>query len=307
MKTKLTNAKELLKESFSEWSEDKVPKLSASLAFYTMLALAPLLVLITGIAGLAFGEEAARGQIVAQFQHLVGTQGAQAIQTMIQNASKGNGEILATVFGGIMLLFGATAVFVELQDSMNTVWGVKPKTSGLKGLIKGRLTSLTLIIGVGFLLLVSLLVSAFLSGVSAYMGQLLPGMDWLWEALNFVVSLGMTTLLFAMIFRFLPDAKVQWREVWLGAFITAVLFTIGKTLIGMYLGQSSAVSVHGAAGSLAVILLWVYYAAQILFFGAEFTQVHAQRMGRAIEPKPEAIAVVKKEVPTPGSIRPASA
>ncbi|HEX4924206.1 MAG TPA: YihY/virulence factor BrkB family protein [Bdellovibrionales bacterium] len=291
----LTATKTILKETFSEWSNDKAPKLAASLAFYTMLALAPLLVLVTGIMGLVFGDEAARGQVVEQFDHLIGKQGAEAVQTMIQNASQGNGEIWATIFGGIMLVFGATAVFVELQDSMNTIWGVKPKQSGLKGLIKGRLASLTLIIGVGFLLMVSLVLSAALAGVAKYMGHLLPGMDFLWQALHFAVSIGVLTLLFAMIFKVLPDAKVPWREVWVGAGVTALLFTIGKFAIGFYLGQSSAVSVHGAAGSLAIVLLWVYYAAQILFLGAEFTQVHAHHYGSRIEPAASAVKIETRQ------------
>ena len=280
----------LLKETFQEWQEDKASRLAAALAYYTIFSLAPLVIIAIEIAGAVFGEEAARGEIERQIQGLVGSAGAEVIQTAIQNANKpdANGG-LASLISVIVLLFGASGVFSELQDSLNTIWEVQPKPGrGIKGFVSKRILSFSMVLGIGFLLMVSLIVSAVLSGLSAYMSHLVPGIDWFWGIVNFVISFGVISLLFALIYRFLPDVKITWNDVAIGAIITALLFTIGKTVLGLYLGQGSFASTYGAAGSLVIVLAWVYYSAQILFFGAEFTQVYATKYGSKIVPNENA-------------------
>ncbi|HEY9669388.1 MAG TPA: YihY/virulence factor BrkB family protein [Coleofasciculaceae cyanobacterium] len=280
----------LLKETFQEWQEDKASRLAAALAYYTVFSLAPLVIIAIAIAGAVFGEEAARGEIERQIQGLVGSAGAEVIETAIQNANRpdANGG-LASFISVIVLLFGASGVFSELQDSLNTIWEVQPKPGrGIKGFISKRILSFSMVLGIGFLLMVSLIVSAALSGLSAYMSHLIPGIDWLWGILNFVISFAVISLLFALIYRFLPDVKITWNDVLIGAIITALLFTIGKTVLGLYLGQGSFGSTYGAAGSLVIVLAWVYYSAQILFFGAEFTQVYATKYGSRIVPNENA-------------------
>jgi membrane protein len=267
----------LLKASFSEWLEDKAPRLGAALAYYTAFSLSPLLIIVIAVAGLAFGQEAAEGQIIAQMESLVGEDGAKAIAAMIQNARKPSSGIIAGVVGLATLLIGATGVFGELRDALNTIWEVQPKPSrGLIGLLKDRFLSFTMVLGVGFLLLVSLSVNAGLAAMGSFLGGMLPGLAVLGQIVNFVVSFSVIGLLFAMIYRYLPDLKIPWRHVWIGAVLTAVLFEIGKFLIGFYLGNSSVTSAYGAASSLAIILIWIYYSAQIFLLGAEFTQVYAK-------------------------------
>lgn len=290
----------LLKETFQEWQEDKASRLAAALAYYTIFSIAPLLIIAIAIAGAVFGEEAARGEIVGQIQGLVGKPGAEFIETAINNANKpGSNGGLASLIGIGVLLFGASGVFAQLQDSLNTIWEVQPKpTKGLRGGIMGflrqRFLTFSMVLVIGFLLMVSLILSAVLSGLSAYMSHLLPGLDFVWGIVNFVISFGVITLLFALIYKFLPDVKITWNDVLTGAIITALLFTIGKTLLGQYLGQSSFSSTYGAAGSLVIILAWVYYSAQILFFGAEFTQVYASRYGSRIVPDDHAEFVTEE-------------
>jgi membrane protein len=275
---KLTTVWGLLKQAGSEWVADNAMRLGASLAYYTMLSVAPLLVVITAIGGLAFGPEAARGQLVHEMKDMVGTEGAQAVQTMVAHAYEPTTGVIASVIGLVVLLLGATGVFVELQDSFNTIWGVQCQApSGIWGFIRTRLLSFLMILAVGFLLLVSLVISAGLTALGTYFDGLNPAI--LWHAVNFLVSLGVITVLFAVMFKFLPDVHIGWKDVWVGAALTAVLFTIGKFLIGLYLGSSGLGSAYGAAGSLAVFLVWVYYSALILFYGAEFTQVYATRYG----------------------------
>lgn len=285
----------LLKETARSWSEDKSPRLAAALAYYTLFSIAPLVLITIAIAGLFFGEEAAAGQISGQIQHLVGAQAAQGIEGMVQNAGhKGHGTV-ASIVGIVTLLFGAAGVFGQLKDALNTIWGVEPKPGrGVWGFIKDRFLSLSMVLGVGFLLLVSLVLSAAAAAVSRFLGGMLPGVAWLAPVLDLLLSTGLVTLLFAMIFKILPDAEVQWRDVWVGAFGTAVLFAIGKFLIGLYLGRPGVASAYGAAGSLIVMLLWVYYSAQILFFGAEFTKVYAQKYGSRIVPEKDARAVTEE-------------
>jgi membrane protein len=283
---------ELLKESAMEWDKDKCPRLGASLSYYTLFSMAPILIIAIAIAGLIFGEEAARGQIVEQLGGLVGVEGARAIQSMLENARYPSDSIVATVVGIAMLLVGATGAFVELQDSLNTVWDVMPRPGrGVLGMLQARMLSFGIVVGVGFLLLVSLVISAALSALGGYLGDFMPGTAILWQIVNTLISFGVVTLLFAMVYKVLPDVTVSWRDVWIGAAVTALLFSAGKYLIGLYLGNSSVASTYGAAGSLVALLIWVYYSSQILLFGAEFTQVFAARYGRRIEPTSIAISI----------------
>lgn len=275
----------LLRETYAEWTADGAPRLAAALAYYTAFSIGPLLVLVIALAGALFGDEAARGQIAAQLKGLVGADGAQMLEEMVENAAREPSGTLATLTSIVALILGATGVFGELQSMMNTIWDVeRPATAsgGIAAMIRTRILSFGMILGIAFLLLVSLVVSAVVAAASGWSRALLPGMDALWHLVDVVVSLGVTTALFAMIFKFLPDAQIGWRDVLSGAFVTALLFTVGKLAIGFYLGRSSVASVYGAAGSLAVLLVWIYYAAQILFFGAELTQVYANRYGSRV-------------------------
>jgi membrane protein len=287
---------DLLKQTFSDWNEDKAPRLAAALAYYTAFSLAPLLVIAIAIAGLVFGEEAARGQIVGQISGLVGPQGGEAIESMIAGASRQDSGIVATVIGLATLLFGAAGLFGQLKDAMNTVWEVQPKPGqGFMATVKQNFFSFTMVLGTGFLLLVSLVLSAVLSGVTGYFQNALPGADWLWQVVNFLVGFAVTTLVFALIYKVIPDVEIAWGDVWIGAAATAALFSIGRFALGWYLGQGSFSSSYGAAASLVVVLLWVYYSAQILFLGAEFTQVYARRYGSRIQPSPNAVPVTEEE------------
>jgi membrane protein len=283
----------LLKQTASEWMEDDAPSLGAALAYYTVFSLAPLMTIAIAIAGFFFGKEAAQGQIFDELRVLLGEEGGKAVEEMVQSASaQPTAGVVATIISVIILLFGASGVFGQLQASLNKMWGVKPKPGrGVLGMIQDRLLSFGFTLVVGFLLLVSLLLTAGIALVADWLGGLMPGSETLAQILNLVLSLAMITLLFAMIFKFLPDAKIAWRDVWIGAFLTAVLFTIGKFALGIYLGKSGVASSYGAAGSLIVLLLWVYYSSQILFFGAEFTQVYANRFGSRVAPADDAVPV----------------
>ena len=283
----------LLKQTASEWMEDDAPSLGAALAYYTVFSLAPLMTIAIAIAGFFFGKEAAQGQIFDELRVLLGEEGGKAIEEMVQSASaQPTVGVVATVISVIILLFGASGVFGQLQASLNRIWGVKPKPGrGVLGMIQDRLLSFGFTLVVGFLLLVSLLLTAGIALVADLAGGLMPASETLTQLLNFVLSLAIITLLFAMIFKFLPDAKIAWRDVWIGAFLTALLFTVGKFALGLYLGKSSVASSYGAAGSLIVLLLWVYYSSQILFFGAEFTQVYANRFGSCVAPADNAVPV----------------
>ena len=293
------NPKELfaiLKETSSDWMEDHAPTLGAALAYYTVFSLAPLLIIAIAIAGLVFGQEAARGQIFDQLRGLLGDASGKAMQDMVQNANqKPSTGIIAALIGVVTLLFGASGVFGQLQTSLNAIWGVQPKPGrGILGIIQDRILSFGFILVVGFLLLVSLFLTAAIALVGEWSGGMMPGMEALVQILNSVLSLVVITLLFAMIFKFLPQAKIAWHDVWIGAFITAALFTVGKFALGLYLAKSGVGSSYGAAGSLIVLLLWVYYSSQILFFGAEFTQVYANRFGSHVAPADNAVAVQKQ-------------
>ena len=280
----------LLKQTVSEWLEDRASRLGAGLAYYTAVSLAPLLIILIAIAGFVLGRQAVEGQVVAQIQGLVGKTGAEAIQAMIASASQPKAGIIATVVSIATLLFGASGVFGALQDALNTIWEVTPKPGrGMMGMLRNRFVSFTMLLGVGFLLLVALVLSAGLAALGKFLGGLLPIPEAVLQAMNFVISFGVITLLFALIYKILPDAEIRWSDVWTGAAVTALLFTIGKFVLGLYLGKSSAGSAYGAAGSLIVVLLWVYYSAQILFFGAEFTQVYANTYGSRVVPSPDAV------------------
>lgn len=283
---------ELLKESAVEWDKDKCPRLGAAISYYTLFSLAPVLIIAITIAGIIFGHEAAQGEIVAQIEGLVGRNGAEAVQTMLQNAYQSSDSTWATIIGVVTLIIGATGVFVELQDSLNTAWEVIPKPGrGIMGILKDRLLSFGVVLGVGFLLMVSLILSAAITAVNTYISANVAGTAFLWQAVNFILSFAVVTFLFAMIYRLLPDVKLDWKHVWVGGVVTAALFSIGKFVIGLYLGNSSVASAYGAAGSVVVLLVWVYYSAQIFLFGAEFTQVYARRFGKKVEPCDNAISV----------------
>ncbi len=276
---------QLLKAAATAWVNDRAQRMGAALAFYTVLAVSPLFVIVFFIVSLWLSATSARDQIFDQIRDLIGPQGAQALQTILVSPQLHAQGWVASAFAIGTLLVTATGLFIELQDDLNLIWGVESKPGqGIRGFIKNRLLSFAMLIGTGFLLLVSLVVSAALAAANKYFSGMVPGAAWFWQAVNVVVSLGVITLLFAMIYKVLPDVKIRWREVWVGAVTTALLFTVGKFLLGMYLGRSSVASTYGAAGSAVVILLWVYYAAQILFFGAELTQVFACRFGDRLEP-----------------------
>jgi membrane protein len=289
----------ILKSTYEQWSNDKASQLAAALAFYTALSIAPLLVLIIAIVGFFLGEEAAQGQLVSQLRSLMGREAAEFTETAIANADKPTTGGIASLLSLAVLLWGSTNVFTQLQDSLNSIWNVALKPGrGIMNVIRERLLSFGMVLGIGFLLLVSLVFSTVLSFVASSFNNLLPGFDWLWQLLNYLISFGVMALLFALIFKVLPDVQLAWKDVWIGALITAILFSIGQLALSLYLGNQG--SAYGVAGSLVVFLLWVYYSAQILFFGAEFTQVYATQYGSGFEPasnammKPQAVGANKQ-------------
>lgn len=279
---------QLVKQAVVAWSDDYAPSMGAAISYYTLFSLAPLLVLVIAVAGLAFGAEAVRGQISAQLAALMGPETAEAIEGMVASATLSDGGTWATLASVAVLLVGATSVFSELQAALDRIWHVPEsrKPSGLWGLLRARLFSLGLILGLAFLLMVSLAVSAALAAFGSYVGGLLPGQELLLQALNTGVALSVTTVLFAMIFKLMPTARVAWRDVWVGAVVTALLFEVGKLLIGLYLGKSALANSFAGAGALVVLLAWVYYAAQIFLLGAEFTKVYAHAHGSARHREP---------------------
>lgn len=282
---------DLMKQTAAQWGQDKVPRHGAALAYYTVFSIVPLLVIIIAMIGLVFGQEAAQSYILQQLESLLGEQSTAAIKDMIQRASQPSTGIVATLMALATLLFGASGLFGQLQDSLNSIWGVEPKERGIWGVIQDRFFSFLAVVGTGFLLLVSLVLSAALAALGKWFGGWLPAPEFVLESLNALVSFGVITALFAMMFKTLPDARVAWRDVWIGASLTAFLFSIGKLSIGLYLGKSDVGSAYGAAGSLVILLVWVYYSAQILLFGAEFTQVYANRAGARIVPSDNAVTV----------------
>jgi membrane protein len=272
----------VLREAARQWSAHKAPKMGAALSYYTALSLAPLVLLVLSVVSLAVSSETAQAELVAQFNELVGPEGGALVKGILKNAAEGGGGVWATIVGFTVLLLGASAVFGELQDSLNQIWDVPPSRRPWTEKLKDRALSFAMVFVIGFLLLVSLILSAAISGITKFMSGALPALGMVWELGNTSVSFVVATLLFAIIFRVLPDVRIEWRDVWTGAAITALLFVVGKFLLGLYLGRSAVGSSYGAAGSLIVILLWVYYSSQILFFGAEFTCAYAkQRAARS--------------------------
>jgi len=305
----LARAWTVLKDAFNGFTDDRCLKLSAALAYYTIFSLAPLLVLVMSLASLFLGPEAIQGQIFGQINGLVGNQAAQQIQDMIKNVELSGETPTALAVGIVTLLIGATSIFIEIQDSVNLIWRVKAKQGWLK-LLKDRLLSSSLIVSLGFLLLVSLLVNGILLALSDALSRWWPALSvYLVSGLNFAVSTAVVTILFGVIFKVLPDAKIAWKDVRWGALFTGLLFMLGRYLIGLYIDTTGTSSAYGAAGSLIVLLTWIYYTAAILYFGAEFTQAYANHLGVKIEPADYAVYVEQTErdrevgvIPTPQKV-----
>ena len=273
----MNKIRSMLKTTGTRWVDHNTPRLGAALAYYTVLSMAPLLVVAIGIAGLVFGDQAARGEIVSQISDLVGNDIGRIVQDLLKSAHQQDHGIAASVFGGVTLLIGASAVFGELRDSLNLIWNHETKTIGFTGFIRYRLFTFAVVMAVGFLLLVSLVVNTMLAFLSTLVGSFIAVPPTVALVLEPLISIVVTTLLFALTYKYIPDVPVKWRDVQIGALFTAILFSVGKSLIGLYLGKASVGSAYGAAGSLVVLLVWVYYSSQIFFFGAEFTKVYSER------------------------------
>ena len=289
----------LLKQTFQEWLGDKAPQLGAALAYYTVFSLAPLILVLLAIVGVIFRDDPAGAwnKITEQMSYFLDSSTVQVVQNIAQKASEPGKSTIATIIGVALAIFGASGVFGQLQDALNTIWGVKAKPGGgIWGFLRSRFLSFAMVGGVCFLLLVSLTLESLLKAFSHYVQSVLPGGIVVALAVYLIFDFAVVVVLFAMIFKFLPDVQIQWRDVWIGAVITAILFGIGKWLLGFYLGSGAAGSAYGAASSLITLLLWVYYSSQILLFGAEFTQVYAARAGRAFKPTEYAVLVETKEV-----------
>jgi membrane protein len=290
----VANSISLLKQTFSEWLEDKVPQLGAALAYYTVFSLAPLVLLLVAIVGFLFHNDPAGAwrKMTEQMSYFLDKSAVDVVEGIAQKASQPNKGLLATIIGILLALFGASGVFGQLQNALNTIWGVKAKPgAGIAGFIRSRFLSFAMVAGVCFLLLVSLVLESVLKSFSHYVQAMFPGGIVIALVVYSVFDLAVVVLLFASIFKFLPDVKIQWRDVWIGAVMTAIFFAIGKWALGLYLGSGTAASAYGAASSLITLLLWIYYSSQILLFGAEFTQVYAARAGRAFVPDKYAVRV----------------
>lgn len=272
---------ELLKETAAHWSADRCPSMGAALSYYTVFSVAPLLLIVISLAGLFLGREAARGAIVGQVSGLVGTRGAEVIQTALQSVAEPKEGALATLIGVLLLVVGATTVFAELQEDLHRIWKTEDpaRAKGVWGFLRARLLSIGMIMAIGFLLLVSLVASAAITALADWSTGFFGEWALTAQVVNFVVSFAMVTTAFALIYRFLPQVRIEWRDVWIGAVVTSLLFTVGKWAIGLYIGKSAVTSGFGAAGSLAVLLVWVYYSAQVFLFGAEFTFVYSHALG----------------------------
>ncbi|GGK73484.1 YihY/virulence factor BrkB family protein [Rufibacter glacialis] len=298
LKNKLLEFWGILKEVVLDFMDNNSFQKGAALAYYTIFALPPILIIIINTAGAVFGHDAVRGQVYEQLRELVGSKGAYDIQEMVENINQSSDFTFATVVGVFTLLVGATGVFISLQESLNQIWGVKPKPRNeyLK-LLLDRLLSFAMILAIVFLLLVSLVVHAILVAITSFLANKVdPSLLQLTQLANLVGSTGVVMFLFALIYKFLPDAKIKWRDVWIGALVTALLFSLGKSLIGLYLGNSDFAGIYGAAGSVIVVLTWVFYTSQIVFLGAQFTLVYARRFGTDIYPSDYAVRVINKEV-----------
>ncbi|GAA4394580.1 YihY/virulence factor BrkB family protein [Nibrella viscosa] len=296
----------ILLATFSGFSSDRVMKLSAALAYYTVFSLSPLLVLVISMVSLLYGDQAIEGQIFYQINEFMGDEAALQLQEMIRNVKLSGQTTTAAVTGGIALLAGATSVFIEIQDSINLIWRVKPKPQrGWLKLLKDRLRSFSLIISLGFLLLVSLILNGLIAALSNLLSQYFPEITILFvQLLNVVLSFGVTMLLFAIIFKYLPDVKISWKDVQWGAFFTALLFMVGRYLIALYIETTGTASAFGAAGSIVVILVWIYYSAVLLYLGAEFTRAYANHHGLRIKPADYAVYVEVREIERDVSVLP---
>ncbi len=276
----------LLKETFKEWQKDKASRIAAALAYYTVFSISPLLVIAIAIAGAFFGQDTAQEQITAQLTSLVGEDGVKPILLALDNITQPRIRGLASLISILVLILGASGIFAQLQDALNTVWNVKPNPGqGILPFIRKRISYFLLGLAIGFLLMLSLILSAVVSALSKYRTDFLPGSAILWENLGFIVSLGLLTFLFGLMFKYVPDVKIAWKDVFVGSVITAILFLFGKFLLGVYISKGSLGSAYGAAGSLVVFLAWVYYSAQIVLLGAEFTQVYSRLYGSKIRPR----------------------
>ena len=285
---------ELFKESFKEWSEDKATRLGAALAYYTIFSIGPLLIIVIAIVSLVFSN--AEQQIVGQISSVVGPQGAETIKQTIENNNKNGGSIIATVVGIVLLIMGAAGVFGQLKDALNTIWEVKLKPGqGILATLKDRFLSFTMVLGTGFLLLVSLVTSAVVAVLGNWLNSFLPGGEIVGQVINFVLLLAVLTLMFALLFKYLPDVKIAWKDVWLGAFITSLLFAIGQFALSLYITYGNVGSAFGAAASLVIILVWIYYSAQIFLLGAEFTQVYTNKYGSHVKPAENAEFVTEDD------------
>jgi membrane protein len=291
----------LLRATYFQWSKDKVPRMGAALAYYTIFSLAPLLVISIAIAGFVFGKEAVQGQIMGQIQGLIGSESARAVQTIIQLAHRPIGGTIATIFSVIVLLIGASGAFIEMHDALNDIWKVDVASkTGVRNLLKTRFLSFGMVLGIGFLLLVSLLLSAALAAATNYISSFVSVPPAALHALDFASSFFFIAALMALIFRLLPDARIRWSDVWVGALLTSLLFTVGKFLIGFYIGKSVRMSAYGATGAVVIVLAWAYYSAQILYFGAEFTQVFSKECGsRSTVPNKGAQPQFQGDIPQP--------
>jgi membrane protein len=282
----------LLEETYREWKDDDALQWGAALAYYSIFSIAPLLLITISVASLAFGREAVEGRLIEEIGGLVGPQAAGAIQTMIANASTTGSGVWGTVLGVLLMLLGASGAFAQLQKSLNHLWNVEARPgAGWKLMVRQRVAALGMVLVVALLLLIALVLSAAISALGSYAEEVLPMPAWALGLVDLVVSLAVITLLFAAIYKVLPDVEIEWREVWTGAAVTALLFVLGKVAIGLYLGRSSVASSYGAAGSLVVLLVWIFYSSQLVFIGAEFTQVWARRRGARIEPSAWAVRV----------------
>lgn len=296
---KLIEGFQLLRQSAKEFSADNALKFSASLSYYTLFSLAPMLIIVLAVSSVWLGQEAAEGYLYKQFEGLLGTAGALQVQELIRNAHVSGSTPLATTIGVATLIFGATGVFLEIQDSINSIWSlrVKPKRGWLK-FLQNRLLSFSLIVGIGFLLLVSLALSAMLTVVYDYVNARFGQAAWLSWTITNLINVCTVVLLFAVVFKVLPDAKLKWRDVLMGSIFTAFLFLGGKWAINYYLSHSATLSIYGAAGAVVLIVLWIYYSSAILYFGAEFTKVYANKYGNKIMPNQYAVFIEKKEIAT---------
>jgi membrane protein len=288
----------LLKTTFIEWFRDKCPQLGAALAYYTIFSLAPLILVLLAVFGFVYGSnEQARDKIMDQLRYLIDPSGLKVIQDIANTTANSKAGILATVIGILLGLFGASGIFGQLQDALNTIWSVKPKPGqGIWSFVRARFLSFAMVGGICFLLLVSLTVESWLNGLHSYLQSILPAGHYLGLGIFYIFDLAIVILLFAMLFRFLPDARIAWRDVWTGAILTAIFFTIGKFLLGIYLSSGAAGSAYGAASSLITLLIWFFYSAQIFLFGAEFTKVYANTCGSQVEPEEHAVKIERKEI-----------